>query len=241
MRRSPLRRFLLLSLAGCLLSLILIIPLRLAIATHQAPQPQAIFTLGGSENREKFTAQFAQRYPHLEIWVSSGANPAPAQEIFQTAGVTPDRLHLDYRATDTVTNFTTLVADFKQRRIHHLYLLTSDFHIPRAKAIATLVLGSQGIAFTPVPIPESTANDRQESFLHILRDCGRSLLWIVTGRTGAGLVEAKSPAVQNWWMNVGIMLTVWAVMVGFWIKKIFNAIRPPKRHRSNHLDDRSEL
>ncbi|NEQ26943.1 MAG: YdcF family protein, partial [Microcoleus sp. SIO2G3] len=82
------------------------------------------------------------------------------------------------------TNFTSLVKDFKTQNIQHLYLITSDFHMLRAKAIATLVLGSQGITFTPISIP---SNDPQESLVRILRDSGRSVLWIFTGRTGASL------------------------------------------------------
>ena len=107
-------------------------------------------------NREEFTAQFAQKHPFLDIWTSSGNMPRGNPWHLQNCGYPSDRLHLDYRATDTVTNFTTLVSDFKQRRIQHLYLITSDFHMPRAKAIATIVLGSHGIIFTPVSISSSS-------------------------------------------------------------------------------------
>lgn len=161
-----------------------IIPLRLAIATYQAPQPQGIFVLGGYPNREEAAAQLAKYYLDLDVWVSSGQLPKTAHTIFQSAGITLDRLHLDYRATDTVTNFTTLVAEFKRRRIQHLYIVTSDYHMPRAKAIATLVLGSQGITFTPVSVPSS---EPPESSMRIVRDSGRSILWIMTGHTGASL------------------------------------------------------
>jgi hypothetical protein len=66
------KKFLALALAAFLLIIISIIPLRLAIASYIAPQPQAIFTLGGGSIRETFTAQFAQKHPNLDIWVSSG-------------------------------------------------------------------------------------------------------------------------------------------------------------------------
>ena len=46
------------------------------------------------------------------------------------------------------------------------------------------VLGSQGIAFTPVAI---STNQPTEAWLHILRDIGRSLVWLFIGRTGASL------------------------------------------------------
>ena len=170
--------------ATLILILLSIIPLRLAIAQYQSPHPQAILTLGGGRDREKFTAQFAQTHPSLDIWVSSGSPPDVLYAIFQNANIPIQRVHLDYRAVDTVTNFTSLVADFKRRNIQHIYLITSDYHIPRAKAIAILVLGSQSITFTPVAVP---SNQPPESWLRILRDSIRALLWIMTGHTGARL------------------------------------------------------
>lgn len=175
-------RFFTLAIASLITLIIGIIPLRLAIASTVAPLPQAIFTLGGGIERENFTAQFAQMYPTLEIWVSSGIPTNKAREVFQQAGISNSRVHIDRRAADTVTNFTTLVGEFQQRRIQHVYLITSDFHMPRAQAIATIVLGSQGIAFTPVSIPSKKP---PESKLRILRDTTRAFLWILTRRTGA--------------------------------------------------------
>lgn len=127
--------------------------IRLAIAYDQAPIPQAILTLGGSSLRTKFTAQFAQKHPALDVWVSSGSPPQEACPRFRAAGISAKRVHLDYQAVDTLTNFTSLVDDFRRLGVRHVYLITSDFHMRRAKAIATLVLGSQGIAFTPIAIP----------------------------------------------------------------------------------------
>lgn len=153
-------------------------------ARLQSPHPQAILTLGGDFERETFTAQFARQHPNLDIWISSGMPHERSRTLFQTAGIEDDRLHLDNRAVDTVTNFTTLIADLKQREIQHIYLLTSDFHLARARAIATIVLGSQGITFTAVSIPSHTPH---ESWLRVLRDSGRATLWVLTGRTGASL------------------------------------------------------
>ena len=167
-----------------ILVLIGILLVQLAIARTCAPRPQAILPLGGGSAREEFTAQFAQMHPSLEIWVSSGTTPDTARKTFQSAGISNKRVHIDRRAVDTVTNFTSLVADFKKRNFQHLYLITSEFHMPRSQAIATFVLGSQGIAFTPVSVP---SNQPPESWRPILRDVGRALLWIVTGRTGASL------------------------------------------------------
>ncbi|MBW4686006.1 MAG: YdcF family protein [Komarekiella atlantica HA4396-MV6] len=165
------------------------IPVRVAISLYQAPQPQAILILGGESlgEREVFTAEFAHWYPSLKIWISSGVVPNKARKIFRDAGIPDSRVYLDYRAVDTVTNFTTLIPDFKQHKIQHLYLITSNYHMPRAKAIATLILSSQGIAFTPLSVP---SNHTKESFVPIIRDIARSLLWIFTGHTGASLKPA---------------------------------------------------
>lgn len=160
------------------------IPIRLGLAHLQSPTPQLILTLGGGIARETFTAEFAQQHPNLDIWVSSGLPTPQAQKVFQEAGIPDQQVHLDQRAIDTVTNFTSLVQDFQTHDIHHVYLITSDFHMRRSIAIAFFVFGSHGIAFTPVAIPSQKP---EESWLRVLRDVGRSVVWIVTGRTGASL------------------------------------------------------
>lgn len=174
-----------------LIILISIIPVRLAVASYISPHPQAIFVLGGGLDREKFAAQLAQYYSELDIWISSGVAFYESQHAFQAAGIPQQRVYRDYSATDTVTNFTTLVDDFQQRRIHHLLLITSDFHMPRARAIATIVLGSQGITFTPLSVP---SNQPKESTARIVRDTVRSLLWVVSGRTAANFNPNNRPS-----------------------------------------------
>jgi uncharacterized SAM-binding protein YcdF (DUF218 family) len=184
------KKYAIFALLGFILVSLSLIPLRIAIASYQHPHPQAFLVLGGDPQREKLAAELAKYYPSLDIWVSSGSAPDKARAIFQAADIPQSRVHLDYRAADTVTNFTTLVADLQKRQIHHVFLITSDFHMPRSKTIATLVLGSQGITFTPLSVPSTSP---RESKLRILRDGGRSLLWIVTGRTGVSL----NPRVNN--------------------------------------------
>lgn len=149
-------------------------------------QPQAVLVLGGSLDREVFAAEFAKEHPNLPIWVSSGSNPEYSEWVFSDAGVAADRLHLDYRAVDTVTNFTTLVNEFKSRGINSIYLITSDYHMRRASVIGEIVLGSQGIDFKPVAV----ASERSpESLNKAIRDGARAVLWVTTGQTGDGLAH----------------------------------------------------
>ncbi len=166
------------------LALFSIIPAKIAIAFHQTPIPQAIFVLGSDSQRMEFAAQFWRSHQDLDIWVSDFESQLNYDRlIFQKFGVPDERLRLDGTATDTVTNFTTLAEDFVEHKIQHIYLITSDYHLRRARAIASIVLGSEGIVVTPLAVPSSGV--MSESMVRVLRDCGRSLLWIFIRKTGA--------------------------------------------------------
>jgi uncharacterized SAM-binding protein YcdF (DUF218 family) len=144
-------------------------------------QPQAIFILGGEEEREIFGAKFAHTHPRLPVWISSGAPPSYAKKVFKKAGVSADNLNLDYRAIDTVTNFTTLVERFKSKGITSVYLVTSDDHIPRARIIGEIVFGSQGIKVKPITFESGRDS---EPIQKTVRDSFRSVLWLITGYAG---------------------------------------------------------
>ncbi|CAN1212823.1 YdcF family protein [Tumidithrix helvetica PCC 7403] len=147
--------------------------------THRVEQePQAILVLGGSPSREKFAAQFALKHPNLPIFVSSGSPEEYAKYVFDQAGVPRNRIHLDYRAVDTVTNFTTMVDALRDRNVTNVYLITSDFHMPRAEVIGNIVLGSRGIKIHPISIPSSR---QDEAPVKSLRDGFRSVVWLFTG------------------------------------------------------------
>lgn len=152
-------------------------------------QPDAILVLGGHEERERFAANLAKQHPNLPIWVSSGSPAWYARKIFAKAGIPKARLHLDYRATDTVTNFTTLVDEFQAQGIDSVYVVTSDNHLPRARIIGEIIFGSRGIVIKPVSVPcKAPAEPMEKS----LRDGARSLLWILTGDTGTNLMKKVS-------------------------------------------------
>lgn len=144
-------------------------------------QPQAIFVLGGEEEREIFGAKFAYTHPHLPVWISSGAPPTYAKRVFKKAGVSADNLHLDYQAIDTVTNFTTLVDRFKSKGITSVYLVTSDDHLPRARVIGEIVFGSKGIKVKPITFESGR---EAEPIQKTVRDGFRSVLWLITGYAG---------------------------------------------------------
>ncbi|MBU7582122.1 MAG: YdcF family protein [Nostoc sp. TH1S01] len=151
----------------------------------EATQPQAVLVLGGSTKkleREKFTAEFVRKHPNLPIWITGGSPPSFTRKVFAKAGIDPKRLHLDYEAVDTVTNFTSLVDDLKAHGITRVYLITSDFHMRRASVIGEIVLGSRGIDFQPISVPSKSPPEPLEKSI---RDGARALVWVATGYTGA--------------------------------------------------------
>lgn len=166
------------------ISLVLIIGIGAKTLGGAWQKPQAVLVLGGAEEREVFAAEFAKQQPHLPVWVSSGGPQEYVEWVFTQAGIEPERLHLDYRALDTVTNFTTLADEFKKRNIDSVYLITSDYHMRRAVVIGEIVLGSRGIAFRPIAVPSGNSPEPLEK---VLRDAARSILWVTTGHTGANL------------------------------------------------------
>ncbi|MBW4469820.1 MAG: YdcF family protein [Stenomitos rutilans HA7619-LM2] len=149
-------------------------------------RPQAILVLGGTPKRENFAAEFARQHPKIPIWVSGGSPEAYTEGVFADAGVNPMRLHIDRNAVDTVSNFTTLVDQFRARRINSVYLITSDYHMRRARVIGELVFGSRGIVLKPVPMPSDRAT---EPLAKTVRDGARAMLWLTTGHTGSTLVH----------------------------------------------------
>ncbi len=146
--------------------------------------PQAVLVLGGSLSREKFATEFAYQHPDLPIWVSGGSNPEYAEWLFDKAGIEGDRVHLDYDAVDTVTNFTTIVDKLKANGIQSIYLITSDYHMRRARVIGEIVLGSRGIDLQPVPVKSERPPEPLEK---ALLDGARAVLWLTTGSTGSTL------------------------------------------------------
>ena len=145
------------------------------------PPPQMILVLGGDADREAVAAKLAYR-DRLPVVVSGGTNPEYAQWLFQEReGVPSDQVRLDYRASDTLSNFTTLVDDLRKARIRHALLITSSDHMDRALLVGRIVAGSRGIHLTPLPVPcgDFCVQERNGK---IWGDGARAVLWVVTGR-----------------------------------------------------------
>ena len=148
-----------------------------ALTNHQ---PQRILVLGGDADRERMGLHLARRM-NLPLIVSGGTNPEYAQWLRRDAGLEQHRLRLDYRAKDTLGNFTSLVDELQREGVHHLLLVTSEDHLPRAMAVGAIVAGSRGIRLTGVPV-SCQPNCRDESLGKRFGDGLRAAAWVITGR-----------------------------------------------------------
>ena len=145
------------------------------------PPAQLILVLGGDVDRERHAAALAQELG-LPVVVSGGSNPEYAHWLFeQRQGLPPGQVQLDYRARDTLSNFTSLVDDLQRARIRHALLVTSSDHMDRAMLVGRVVAGSRGIHLTPEPV-DCGDLCRPEGRRKIWGDGLRAVLWVVTGR-----------------------------------------------------------
>jgi uncharacterized SAM-binding protein YcdF (DUF218 family) len=163
-------------------------PFRHALTTVQPPQ--RILVLGGDLDRERVGLRLAQQLS-LPLVVSGGSNPEYAQWLVRDAGMDQSRVLLDYRAKDTFSNFTSLVDDLKRDGVRHVYLVTSEDHLPRAMTVGRLVAGSRGIRLTGVPVACQPAC-LEETWGKRLGDGIRALTWVITGQ------DLKPWALRNW-------------------------------------------
>ena len=150
------------------------------------PTAQMILVLGGDVAREREAAALAARQG-LPVVVSGGSNPEYAHWLFeQRQGLPSHQVQLDYRARDTLSNFTSLVDDLRQARIRHALLVTSSDHMDRALLVGRIVAGSRGIHLTPVPV--SCADLCQpEGRRKVWGDGLRAAVWVLSGRDLKGL------------------------------------------------------
>jgi uncharacterized SAM-binding protein YcdF (DUF218 family) len=144
------------------------------------PPAQLILVLGGDADRERVAADLARR-DGLPVLVSSGSNPEYAQWLFHQQGLDQRRVQLDYRATDTLSNFTSVVDELKRAKVRHVLLVTSSDHMNRALLVGRLVAGSRGIALTPVAVPCGQRCE-PEGRRKVWGDGLRAALWVLTGR-----------------------------------------------------------
>jgi hypothetical protein len=163
------------------------------------PPPQMILVLGGDKDREIRAADLA-RSRGLPVVVSGGTNPEYAHWLFEErAGLPTQQVRLDYRAHDTLSNFTSLVDDLRRARIRHALLVTSSDHMVRALLVGRIVAGSRGIHLTPVAVSCGSLCV-PEGLRLVWGDGARAALWVLSGQDLRSWAEAR---LGSWLPPVG--------------------------------------
>ncbi len=183
-------RFPLLILGGGIILLISKVPLKpyLKAFSNNNP-PQLILVLGGDIDREHVGAKMAKALK-LPLILSGGSNPEHAKWLLKQAGIPSNQVELDYRAKDTLTNFTSLVDDLAAKKIDHAFIITSQDHLPRAITVGNVIAGSRGIKLTGISV-SCTPNCKKESIQKQAFDLIRAITWVSTGKDLKQLSEKQ--------------------------------------------------
>ena len=137
----------------------------------------AFFVLGGSIKREMYVAELAQKKPQIPILISSGSKDPCIWLIFQRQTAPMDNVWLEKCADSTFDNFYYSIPILRQWGVHKVKLITSTTHLPRAKLMAQILLGSQGMWVEPDIIQEQGIPGNREYSLKTALDVTRSIFW----------------------------------------------------------------
>jgi len=151
--------------------------------------PQVIMVLGGDVNREFAGINIAKKY-NKSLIISGGSNPEYAEWLIDISGISPDLVRLDYRATDTLSNFTSLIDELGNRNISHILAVTDEVHLRRASMIGTIVAGSRGIRLSTLAV-KCKGSCEKESLQKQMLDVFRSIVWVISGKDPKDLFKSN--------------------------------------------------
>ncbi len=155
-----------------------IIPFLNAILTNKTPQ--LILVLGGDIDREVAGIRISKEL-NIPLLISGGSNPEYSDWLIQNEKIPNYLVKRDYRAKDTLANFTYIVDELLEENINHILLITSDYHLDRAKVVGSIIAGSRGIRITSLPVPcPSSCKEEGKRKRNI--DIFRAVIWVATGK-----------------------------------------------------------
>lgn len=199
-RRQNRLFFLLLGLGILLGSGLLVNSIKLQMA---ASQPiDTYFVLGGSITREVYVAEIAKQHPSTRILISSGSPKPCILKVFQQKEAPIRQVWLENCADSTFDNFYFNIPLLDRWGVRKVKLITSPTHLPRAKWMAQILLGSQGIWVETDTVKEQGVPGNQESYLKTGLDITRSLAWAVLSQVikpqCSKIVSLESVQLEDW-------------------------------------------
>ncbi|MGK7919041.1 MAG: YdcF family protein [Trichodesmium sp.] len=139
----------------------------------------AYLVLGGSIKREIYIAKVAKQYPQTPILISSGSKDPCILGLFQRENAATNQVWLENCAKSTFENFYFSLPILEKWGVQHIKLVTSPTHLPRAKWLSQIILGSHRIWVEMDIVEEIGVPGNQESRLKTALDVIRSLIWAV--------------------------------------------------------------
>ncbi|NET09793.1 MAG: YdcF family protein [Merismopedia sp. SIO2A8] len=175
------------ALKWVLLLLLAIISLWLAMVLSQlhrhAQQPaDAVLVLGGSIRREMYMADSVANGMNVPILISKGAQPPCTRILFERVSAPLTNVWLETCAQSTFDNYRYSVPVLTQWGSQHVQVVTSATHLPRAKWLAMIILGSHGIWVDMMLVDEIGVPGNVETPIKMTLDVVRSLLWAVVSQ-----------------------------------------------------------
>jgi uncharacterized SAM-binding protein YcdF (DUF218 family) len=139
----------------------------------------ALFVLGGSIRREIYVAQQAKQNPQIPILISRGSLDPCIWLIFQREEANLQNVWLENCANSTFENFYYGIPILRRWGVRKVKLISSPSHFPRAKWMAQILFGAQGIWVEPVVVQEKGRPANREYWWKTGFDIARSLLWAI--------------------------------------------------------------
>ncbi len=154
----------------------------LLLRTASQKPVDLFFVLGGSIRREIYVSQLVKQFPNTRILISTGSDDPCILKLFERINAPTKQVWLEKCADSTFGNFFFSLPILRQWQIHHIKLITSASHLPRAKWMAQIILGAHGIWVEVDVVEETGIPGNQESFLKTILDVTRSLVWALASQ-----------------------------------------------------------
>lgn len=166
---------------------------------RHAQQPvDSILMLGGSIRREMYLAeqraapdiverQFqgladSPEWQPIPILISKGSKPPCIRILFERMAASMENVWLEDCATSTFDNYRYSLPILKSWKTHHVRVVTSPTHLPRAQWLAQIILGSHGIWVEMDLVDETGIPGNLERPIKTGLDVTRSLLWAIVSQ-----------------------------------------------------------
>lgn len=168
-----------------------------------AQQPiDAVLVLGGSIRREIAIAEAVAQGNALPILISRGSQPPCTRILFDRLSAPLDHVWLETCAESTFDNYRYSLPTLKKWNAHHVQVVTSPTHTPRATWLAYILLGSHGLWVDMHLVEEQGIPGNFEHPLKTIADVSRSLGWAIISQF------VSSPCENVFPLN-SVDLTVW--------------------------------